>query len=142
MNTSLTNMYMEIVSIFLILLLSIFFFWMMYRSLKRSAYLSKLVAKYADMPKTQAVHEEIVDIIYQDIRGDSRLYKVLGRYGATREDIEDIYRKLLYWGDFRKRRRYLPITSFYYQGSLEYLLKHREEDAKKLTQHMMNFFHI
>ena len=63
-------------------------------------------------------------------------------YGATREDFTKLHRKLMMWGDFRKYNRYVPITAFFYASALDYMLEHKDDDAKSITMQMMNYFHI
>ena len=58
------------------------------------------------------------------------------------EDMEKIYQKLLLWGNFHKGRRFVPITSFLYVYTLNYLCQHKDGDAKELTMKCMNFLHI
>ena len=64
------------------------------------------------------------------------------KYQISPDDIEALYQKLIIWGNYRKGRRFVPISSFFYVYTLEYLIKNKNEDAKKLTMRCMNFFHI
>ncbi|BEU87630.1 hypothetical protein TAMA11512_10940 [Selenomonas sp. TAMA-11512] len=121
-----------------ILALTIFFICGVHRSWQRSAHLTKLIAEYAEKPHDPA----ILDIIYEDLQRDSRLNRLLKKHNATKEDISVIYHKLLQWGNFKKRRHFIPISSFYFKGSLSYLLKHKDADAKTITMKMFNYFHI
>ena len=65
-----------------------------------------------------------------------------GGCGGTRTDVEMLFQKLLVWANFRKGRRFVPISSFFFAGSLAYLLRNKDAEPKKLAMRMMNFFHI
>ena len=126
-----------ILILFLIALTAVFIYGVR-RSWLRSAHLTKRIATYADHPRDPAV----IDVIYEDLQADSRLRRLLEKHDATRDDISAIYHKLLQWGNFKKRRHFIPISSFYFVGSLSYLLQHKDEDAKTITMKMLNYFHI
>jgi len=64
------------------------------------------------------------------------------KYGGTKEDIKFFYKKLMTWGNIKKGHRFIPITSFFYAYTLEYLFSHKNDDDKKVTMRMLNFFHI
>ena len=123
--------------IFLIAL-TIFFVIEVRRSLNRSKKTVELIDKYWDDKNSPALIDEMFDYAIND----RRLSKIVKKYNANREDFTMIYKKLMFWGDFRKYNRFIPITSFFYAGALDYLLDHKTDDAKSLTQHMMNYFHI
>lgn len=121
--------------------LVILFVWEMKRSLRRSAVTNELINKYADKPTTAEQHE-MISAIYAYCLADWKLKRVVRKYGATEEDFHLLYRKLCRWGDFRKGRRYVPISSFFFVYTLEYLLKHPDADEKEMAKKCMNFFHI
>lgn len=118
--------------------LTVFFLYGVRRSWQRSAHLTKRIAAYADHPHDPA----IIDLIFGDLQQDRRLRRLLAAHHATKEDIARIYQKLLQWGNFKKRRHFIPISSFYFAGSLSHLLQHKDDDAKTLTMKMLNYFHI
>ena len=89
-----------------------------------------------------ASKKELLDKMYDYGCQDFRLKRIIEKYHATRQDYEDIFDKLFHWANFRKRRRYIPINSFFFVSSLETILKHKDIDSKKLTQKMMNHFHF
>lgn len=124
--------------LFLLAALCILFILQMRRSLKRSTLINHLINEYIERPEDPA----LIDAIYTHCLADRRLRRLLQKHGATREDIEKLYQKLLLWANFKKGRRFVPISSFFFVGSLSYLLRHKEEDAKKLSMRMMNIFHI
>ena len=123
--------------IFLIVL-TIFFVIEVRRSLNRSKKTVELIDKYWNDKNNPALIDEMFDYAIND----RRLSKIVKKYNANRDDFDVVYKKLLIWGDFRKYNRYIPITSFFYAGALDYLLDHKSNDAKTLTQRMMNYFHI
>lgn len=123
---------------FLFAALCLLFVLQMRRSLKRSTLVNNLINEYIDRPEDPA----LIDAIYAHCLADRRLARLLKKHGATRQDIEMLYRKLLLWANFKKGRRFVPISSFFFVGSLSYLLRHKDEDAKKLAMRMMNIFHI
>ena len=121
-----------------IILVAILFVFEMRRSLKRSNITNQLIHDYIDHLQDKS----LLDKIYTYCTTDYKLRRIMARHHATREDLEAIYQKLLIWGNFKKGRRFVPISSFFFTTSLEYLLKHKDDDAKKITMRMMNFFHI
>ena len=118
--------------------ITILFVWEMSYSLRRSNTISRLVNTYMD----DLQNEALIDEIYAHCTKDRKLRPVMQRYKANRSDIRMLFQKLLIWGNFRKGRRFVPISSFFFRTSLEYLLKHKDADDKQLTMEMMNFFHI
>ncbi len=122
----------------MLIALTILFIFEMRRSLKRSKKTVELINKYWNDKKNPRLIEEIFNFV----ENDRRLSSITKKYNADKNDFAALYEKLLIWGDFRKYNRFIPITSFFYAGALEYLLSHKNDDAKSLTQRMMNFFHI
>ena len=132
-------------SYFLLLVLMIFiiyFAWEMKRSLHRSSVTNELVQRYAEKSLSTEEQGELIAAIYAYCASDWKLKRIIRRYGAAEEDFLKIYRRLRVWGDIRKRRRYVPISSFFYVYTLEYLLKHPEEDEKKMALKCLKFFHM
>ena len=121
-----------------LLALTIFFVVEIRRTLRVSGKAVELIEKYlSDRNK-----DELINAIFEFVMKDRRLRKIVEKHSVTRDDFARLHDKLLMWGDFRKYNRYVPITSFFYASSLNYLLEHRADDAKSLTQEMMNYFHI
>ena len=118
--------------------LTIFFVVELRRSLRRSSRSVELINKFLSDRNTS----ELIDRMYEYAMDDRRLRSIVKKYGADRADFLRLHEKLMMWGDFRKYNRYVPITSFFYAGALEYLLDHKNDDPKSLTQAMMNYFHI
>ncbi|MBR2180232.1 MAG: hypothetical protein IJ862_07570 [Selenomonadaceae bacterium] len=118
--------------------LTIFFIFEIRRSLRRSKKTVELIDKYW-LNKTSP---QLIDEMFDFAINDRRLSKIVAQYNADRSDFELVYKKLLTWADFRKYNRFIPITSFFYAGALEYLLSHKNDDAKMLTEKMLNYFHI
>lgn len=112
----------------------------MKRIMGRDNVINDLILGYYDRQTIKK--DELMEKIYAYACQDFRLKKLVAKHNATQEDFAAIFEKLIYWGNFKKRKRYLPINSFFFYGSLKYLLEHKDEDAKKLTQKMMNYFHI
>ena len=121
-----------------LVLLTILFLLQMRRSLKRSTLVNSLINEYIDRLDDPA----LIDAIYAYCTTDWRLRRIMKRYGGTRADIEMLFQKLLVWANFRKGRRFVPISSFFFAGSLGYLLRNKDAEPKKLAMRMMNFFHI
>ena len=119
-------------------LLTALFILQMRRSLKRSTLVNSLINEYSERPDDPA----LIDAIYAYCTSDWRLRRIMKRYGGTRADIETLFQKLLVWANFRKGRRFVPISSFFFAGSLAYLLRNKDAEPKKLAMRMMNFFHI
>jgi len=97
-----------------------------------------LIAKYENDKKNPQLIKDIFDIISKDYY----LGNILKKNNADMKDISNLHKKLMKWGDFRKYNRYIPITSFFNKSTLSYLLEHKDDDAKSLTEKMMNHFHI
>ncbi len=108
------------------------------RAMRMSQISVALIEKYENDKDNPALIQEIFDAL----KNDFRCKKILEKYNATPDDIKKLHKKLMKWGDFRKYNRYIPITSFFNVTTLEYLLKHKTDDAKSLTEKMMNHFHI
>ena len=106
--------------------------------LKRSKKTVELIDKYWNDKHSP----QLIDEIFDFVSNERRLAKIIDKYGADRGDFAALYGKLLLWADFRKYNRFIPITSFFYAGALEYLLSHKNDDAKSLTQKMLDYFHI
>lgn len=117
------------------------FVFEMRHSMRRSAKMNELIQRYSGTLPAPRRTELLADI-YAYCMADFKLRRVMKKNHATAEDLEELYRKLMIWGDFRKGRRYVPISSFFYVYTLGYLLRHKDEDGKKLTMKCMNFFHI
>ena len=118
--------------------LIIYFVFAIRRSMRMSKASVSLIEKYEndkDNPK-------LIEEIFAAINSDVLLSKILKRHNATQRDISKLHAKLMKWGDFRKYNRYVPITSFFNVHTLEYLLEHKNDDAKSLTEKMMNHFHF
>ena len=107
-------------------------------SLKRSNTTARLISVYADNTENEKLFDEIYDYCINDYK----LKKIMQKYNATKEDIKFLHKKLMTWGNIKKGHRFIPITSFFYAYTLEYLFTHRDDDDKKVTMRMLNFFHI
>lgn len=109
-----------------------------YRAFKMSRKSVSLIQRYENDKK----NPQLIQDIFNEISRDFFLRRILIKHNATVEDIAKLHAKLLKWGDFRKYNRYIPITSFFNRTALEYLLTHKDDDAKSLTMKMMNHFHF
>ena len=110
-------------------LLTALFILQMRRSLKRSTLVNLLINEYIDHLDDPA----LIDTIYAYCTSDWRLRRIMKRYGGTRTDIEELFQKLLIWANFRKGRRFVPISAFFFAGSLAYLLCNKDAEPKKLA---------
>lgn len=131
----------SIMSIFLDILfvaLVVYFVFAIRRSMRMSKASVALIEKY----ENDKNNPQLIDDILAAISDDVLLKRILKRHKATRHDIYRLHSKLMKWGDFRKYNRYVPITSFFNVRTLEYLLEHKNDDAKSLTEKMMNHFHF
>ncbi|MCR5440055.1 MAG: hypothetical protein K6F01_11585 [Selenomonas sp.] len=122
----------------LLLLLCLVFILEMYHSLKRSSTSWHLIETYRD----DLQNKQLIDEIYAYCQKDWKLRRIIKANEVTPADIEKIYQKLLKWGNFHKGHRFVPITSFFYVNTLDYLVKHKNDEAKTLTMHCMNALHI
>ena len=89
----------------------------MYHSLKRSETTNRLINKYID----DLGNEQLFDEIYEYCQKDFKLRRIMRKHAATKEDIKSLHKKLMTWGNIKKGRRFVPITSFFYAYSLNYL---------------------
>ena len=124
--------------IFLSLSLFLIVAFEMYHSLRRSETTNRLIHTYID----DLENEQLFDEIYEYCQKDFKLRRIMQKHKATKEDIKALHKKLMTWGNIKKGRRFVPITSFFYVYSLNYLFEHRDDDDKKVTMRMLNFFHI
>ena len=129
-----TNILLDIVLVALI----IYFVFAIRRSMRMSRASVALIKKY----ENDKMNPRLIEEIYAAINSDVLLKRILKRHHATQRDISRLHAKLMKWGDFRKYNRYVPITSFFNVHTLEYLLEHKNDDAKSLTEKMMNHFHF
>lgn len=123
-----------------LIIMAILFFIAIRRIMRRDNYLNHLIVVFYD--KAEMPKDELIKNIYSYATSDFRLKKIVEKYNATEEDFNEIFNKLIYWANFKKGRRYVPINSFFYVSSLEKILKNKDLEAKPLTMKMMNHFHI
>lgn len=107
-------------------------------NLKRDSAAFRLVEQYEKDLGNPALVDEIVGFV----ENDWKLKRVWRREHGTKDDVRRLIKHLMLWGNMRKGRRFIPITSFFYVGSLEYLLKHKDGEPKKLAMKMMQIFHF
>ena len=124
--------------ILLFVFLCVIFFWEMRHSLKRSAESDRLIRQY----EQDLDNKQLIQDIYAYCTKDWKLRRIMKKHAVSPADIDVIYHKLLRWGNFKKGRRFVPISSFFYVYTLNYLVTHKTEKAKVLTMRCMNFFHI
>ena len=129
---------MNFILAFFLLAVTVIFLLGISRSFKMSKISVSLIKKYENDKK----NPELINEIFDEINKDIFLARIFKKNSATKKDIELLHRKLMIWGDFRKYNRYVPITSFFNVSTLDYLLKHKSDDAKKITEKVMNHFHI
>lgn len=118
--------------------LVIYFVFAVRRSMRMSRASVSLIKKY----ENDKFNPKLIEEIFAALNSDALLSRILKRHNATQRDISKLHAKLMKWGDFRKYNRYVPITSFFNVHTLEYLLEHKNDDAKVLTEKMMNHFHF
>jgi hypothetical protein len=131
------NMINAILVVILIALILLFGFEM-YHSLRRSNFINQLIRTYIH----DLNNEQLIQEIYAYCRHDWKLRPIIQKHHASQDDIRQLYKTLLIWGNFQKGRRFVPISSFFFTTSLRYLLEHQDDDAKQLAMRMMDFFHI
>ncbi|MBR6012965.1 MAG: hypothetical protein IK062_04180 [Selenomonadaceae bacterium] len=129
---------MNFVAILFLSVVTIIFLLGIFRTFRMSKISVGLIEKYENDKKNPA----LIDDIFSEINKDFFLARVFKRNFGEKKDIELLHKKLMKWGDFRKYNRYVPITSFFNVNTLDYLLKHKNDDAQKLTEKVMNHFHI
>ena len=129
---------MQIFFTLLLILIVAIFLAGTFRAYQMSKKSVALIEKYEDKKNNPQLIEEIFSAISKDFF----LRRILTKHNATIDDIAKLHKKLLKWGDFRKYNRYVPITSFFNRTTLDYLLTHKDDDAKSLATKMMNHFHF
>lgn len=107
-------------------------------NLKRDTAAFRLVEQY----EKDLGNPALVDAIVAFIEQDWKLKRVWRRENGTKDDVRGLIKHLMLWGNMRKGRRFIPITSFFYVGSLEYLLQHKDGEPKQLAMKMMQIFHF
>ena len=128
------NIFLDLVLVALI----IYFVFAIRRSMRMSGKSVALIEKY----ENDKFNPKLIEEIFAALNDDVLLKRILKSHNATQRDISKLHAKLMKWGDFRKYNRYIPITSFFNVHTLEYLLEHKNDDAKSLTEKMMNHFHF
>ncbi len=128
------NIFLDVLFVALV----VYFIFAIRRSMRMSKASVALIEKYENDKR----NPQLIDDIIAALNSDTLLSRILKQHNATRHDIARLHAKLMKWGDFRKYNRYVPITSFFNVHTLEYLLKHKNDDAKALTEKMMNHFHL
>ncbi|MDY6268125.1 MAG: hypothetical protein SPL39_04020 [Selenomonadaceae bacterium] len=121
----------------LALLIALFVFETVH-NLKRDSFAVKLVDQYEHDLGNPALVDEIVGFIEHDWK----LKRVWRREHGTKDDVRRLIKHLMLWANVRKGHRFLPITSFFYVGALEYLLKNKDGEPKQLAMKMMKIFHF
>ena len=124
-------------NVMLIALVAYFIF-----AIRRTLRMSKISVGLINKYENDKNNPQLIEEIFSAISSDVLLKRILKRHNATQRDISRLHAKLMKWGDFRKFNRYVPITSFFNVSTLEYLLEHKNDDAKSLTEKMMNHFHF
>ncbi len=110
--------------------------------IRRAHVMSKKSVELINKYEYNKNSHELIEEIFEFISKDFLLSRILKKNNASLEDISKLHSKLMEWGDFRKYNRYVPITSFFNASALDYLLKHKADNSKTLTEKMMNHFHI
>ena len=128
------NVFLDILFVALV----VYFVFAIRRSMRMSSASVALIEKY----ENDKDNPQLIEDIFAAINSDVLLSRIVKSHNATPKDISRLHAKLMKWGDFRKYNRYIPITSFFNVRTLEYLLEHKNDDAKSLTQKMMNHFHF
>ena len=128
------NIFLDILFVALV----VYFIFAIRRSMRMSSASVSLIEKY----ENDKDNPQLIEDIFAAINSDVLLSRIVKQHQATPKDISRLHAKLMKWGDFRKYNRYIPITSFFNVRTLEYLLEHKNDDAKSLTQKMMNHFHF
>ena len=129
---------MQVIFGVLLALLIVVFLIETRHNLKRDSAAFRLVEQYEKDLGNPALVDEIVGFV----ENDWKLKRVWRREHGTKDDVRRLIKHLMLWGNMRKGRRFIPITSFFYVGSLEYLLKHKDGEPKKLAMKMMQIFHF
>ena len=119
-------------------LLAALFVYEQVRQIRKLNKVNELINTY----EHDVENPKLIDEMYDYCQKDRKLKKIMEKYQPTKEDFDKLYHKLLIYGNFRKFRRFVPISSFFAVYSLEYMLTHKDMDAFQLTKKMMNFFHI
>ncbi len=122
---------------FLAVLVALFLFEQA-RQLRKLNKVNELIRTY----EHDVENPKLIEEMYAFCLKDRKLKKVMAKYNPTPEDFDKLYHKLLLWTNFRKYRRFVPISSFFAVYSLDYMLSHQDMDALALSKKMCNFFNI
>lgn len=122
----------------IIALIAIVFVYEETRQIKKLNKVNELINTY----EHDLENPKLIDEIYAYCQKDRKLKKIMQKYNPTKEDFHRLFHRLLVYGNFRKYKRFIPISSFFAVYPLEYLLTHQDKTDKELTMKMMNFFHI
>ena len=129
---------MNVILYLLLIALITLFVVEMRHSLKRSTAVNDITRRYEGDEDNPALIAEI----FAYCNADRKLAPIIKKHNADEATFAKLFRKLRVWGDIKKGRRYVPVASFFYAYSLNWLLTHQDEDEKKTAMKMMNFLHI
>lgn len=124
--------------IFLLAIVAIFFIIDQINHLKKLNKVNELINTYEHDIK----NPKLIDEMYEFCTNNRKLNKVVKKHNATKKDFARCRDKLLRWGNFRKYKRFVPISSFFAVYTLDYMLSHMDQDDQKFTMRMLNFFNI
>ena len=86
---------------------------------------------------------DIVTEIYNYITNDERLRMIMRKHHATKDDVSNLFYALECGGAAQKGGgNYPPISSFFFQSSLDYILTHKNDSPEELSFAMLEYFHI
>ncbi len=108
------------------------------RQLRKLNKVNELIRTY----EHDVENPKLIEEMYSFCLKDRKLKKVMAKHNPTPEDFDKLYHKLLIWTNFRKYRRFVPISSFFAVYTLDYMLSHKDMDALDLSKKMCNFFNI
>ena len=125
------------------------FFGTLIYSWKKSGDLAALIERY-ERHISRTINEcdfsddyDIVTEIYNYITNDDNLRIIMHKHHATKDDVEMLFHVLMDGGAGQKGGgHYPPISSFFYQSSLDYILTHKNDSPEELCIAMLDYFHI
>ena len=121
-------------------ILIILFILVLRRIMRRDNYINTLILAFYERGEIERT--DLVRKMYDYGTADFMLKRVIAKYNLSYEDYLAMFNKIMSYGNIKKRRRYLPINSFFYVSSLEKLVKFRELSDRDYTMKMMNHFHF
>lgn len=131
---------MSTIVYFIVGLIILFLLKTIFYSSQKSRNLKALIEKYSD----NMFDDNVTKDIYVFCMSDDKLKTIMQKHKATHDDISDLYYNLVTTACVKSRDgNFIPISSFAFMSSLDYLLSHKNsKHPDELAIKMMDYFGV